>query len=271
MPWEGFPLSVQPATVQSNGLLQHAVESPYQGPGTTIQILLPDQFDRDKATRVVYVLPVELLDGAQCGDPLVEIRKSNLHNEYQLVCVKPTFSHAPWYADHPSDPEIRQESHFLKVVVPYIDHHYCSSDSAERLLIGFSKSGWGAFSLLMRHPDLFLRASAFDAPLAWQSPNRYGMGEIFDTQSNFDDYCISELLKPSAEKLGEKARLGLYGFSEFRGHHQFLHYRLLHFGIAHDYADGPRRAHRWDSGWLPEAISFLVRESAHSIVFRRCE
>ena len=256
-------MNVLPATVQSDGTFQHPVESPYQGSGTTIRVLLPDHFDRDKTARVLYVLPVELFDGTQCGDPLLEIRESNLHNEHQLVCVKPSFSHAPWYADHPSDPRIRQESHLLKVVVPFIDDHYCdSSNSTERLLLGFSKSGWGAFSLLMRHPDLFWRASAFDAPLAWQSPNRYGMGEIFDTQSNFDDYCISELLKPSAEKLGKAPRLGLYGFSEFRGHHQFLHYRLMHFGIAHDYADGPRRGHRWDTGWIPEAISFLVHSEA---------
>lgn len=254
-------MNVLPATVQSPGLFNHPVESPYQGPGTMIQVLLPDQFDRDKSARVLYVLPVELFDGTQCGDPLAEIQKCNLHNEHHLVCVKPTFSHAPWYADHPGDPEIRQESHFLKVVVPFIDRHYCGSgDSTERLLLGFSKSGWGAFSLLMRHPNLFRRASAFDAPLAWQSPNRYGMGEIFETQSNSDEYCISELLKPSAETMGKEPRLGLYGFSEFRGHHQFLHYRLLHFGIAHDYADGPRRAHRWDSGWLTEAVQFLTRQ-----------
>ena len=38
--------------------------------------------------------------------------------------VAPTFSHLPWYADHPTKPEIRQETYFLKVVVPFIDKTY---------------------------------------------------------------------------------------------------------------------------------------------------
>ena len=51
--------------------------------------------------------------------------------------------------------------------------------------IGFSKSGWGAFSLLLRHPEVFGRAAAWDAPLMLEQPNRYGMGAVFGSQENF--------------------------------------------------------------------------------------
>lgn len=253
-------MNISPAVRQPDGSLSHTVDSPYQGAGTKIHVLLPDGVTSGADASVLYLLPVEPHDGEQCGDPLAEVRKHDLHNRHQLICVKPTFSHAPWYADHPSDPCIRQESHFLQVVVPFIDREYCEARvSPCRLLLGFSKSGWGAFSLLLRFPGLFARAAAFDAPLAWQSPTRYGMGEVFDTQSNFDQYCVPELLEPAAGKLGGQPRLALYGYCDFRGHHQFLHFRLLHFGIPHEYADGPRRSHRWDGGWLPDAVDFLTR------------
>jgi hypothetical protein len=251
-------LRISPAIRDVDGTLSHAVISPYQKGETKIHVLLPSEMS--SGTSVLYVLPVEPQDGQQCGDPVGELRKLDFQNQHRLICVKPTFSHAPWYADHPSDPGIRQETHFLQVVIPFVDQTYCqANDSPRRLLVGFSKSGWGACSLLLRHPDVFARAAVFDAPLGWQSPNRYGMGEVFETQSNFDQYCVPELLQSSAAYLGNEPRLALYGYSDFRGHHQFLHYRLLHFGIAHEFADGPRRAHRWDSGWLPDAVEFLTR------------
>jgi hypothetical protein len=222
-------------------------------------VLLPDALSADADARVLYLLPVEPLDGTQCGDPLAEVRKHNLHHRHQLLCVQPTFSHPPWYADHPTDPHIRQESHFLKVVVPLIDEtHFAGRPPPERLLVGFSKSGWGAFSLLLRHPDLFAKAAAFDAPLAWESPNRYGTGEVFATQATMDKYCVSALVERMAASLAGEPRLALYGYSDFRGHHQFLHFRMLKLGISHEYADGPRREHRWDSGWLPEAVGFVA-------------
>ncbi len=260
----GFRMTKIAAAVrQSNDMLIHSVTSPFQADGTTIHVLLPDQFDPDKAHRVVYLLPVELFDDHQCGDPMNEVRKHDLHNKHALICVKPTFSHAPWYADHPTDPHIRQESHLLKVVVPFIDDTYLGRTGApERLLIGFSKSGWGAFSLLLRNPQVFSRAAAFDAPFGWETPDRYGMGEVFGTESNMDLYCVNLLIDHAGRQLGDSPRLALFGHSDFRGHLQFLHYRMLKLGIPHVFEDDGRREHRWDSGWLPQAVDFVVRDES---------
>ena len=246
----------------SDGLLSHRVRSPYQAGETAIHVLLPDACGTVgvpgiPSPRVVYVLPVEPHDGAACGDGLAEVQRLDLHNRHNVICVKPTFSQMPWYADHPRDPGIRQESRLLEVVVPFIDRTYCGFDcddastaAPRRLLLGFSKSGWGALSLLLRHPDLFDKAAVFDAPLAWESPNRYGMSEVFARQETLDRYCIVELLaRSAADALRDRPRVALYGYSDFRGHHQFVHYRLLALGIPHEFVDGPRREHEWGSGW----------------------
>jgi len=184
-----------------------------------------------------------------------------LHNKHQLICVYPTFSHLPWYADHPSDPQIRQESYFLRVVLPAIERRYPTLAEPEgRLLVGFSKSGWGAFSLLLRHPEVFGRAAAWDAPLTVERPVPFGMGGIFGDQENFEKYRITRLLEQRADQLARPSRsnqaprLALLGYDNFRQHHVAAHERMDALKIPHIYRDGPKRKHHWQSGWLPEAV-----------------
>ncbi len=119
----------------------------------------------------------------------------------------PTFSHLPWFADHPSDPHIRQETYFLKVVLPFIERTYpVGTDRLSRALLGFSKSGWGAWTLLLRHPDMFERAAAWDAPMTMEVP-RYGMAPIAGTQENFERYRVTTLLRERG-KLSSAASRG---------------------------------------------------------------
>ena len=251
--------SVSPAVKNEAGILVHTVRSEYQSGATKIKVLLPSVRDAAVPHPVLYVLPVEPLDGVHWGDGLREVRNNDLHNKFGVICVQPTFSELPWYADHPTIATRRQESYFLKVVVPFIDRTYPTLARAEgRWLLGFSKSGYGAFSLLLRHPTLFGRAVAWDAPLMMERPDRYGMADIFGTQENFEQYRISTLLKQRAGGLPASVRLVHFGYGGFREHHQSAHKLMEKLGIAHQYRDGPKRAHSWHSGWLPEALEMLA-------------
>ena len=72
---------------------------------------------------------------------------------------------------------------FSKVVVPFVEKSYpVPAKCDSRLLLGFSKSGWGAWSLLLRHPDVFGRAAAWDAPLMMDRFGKYGTSPIFGSQ-----------------------------------------------------------------------------------------
>src|SRR5262249_3772713 len=129
-----------------SGIITHTVTCPYQAGQTEIRVLLPDTMEPGKRYKVVYVLPVEAKAGAQYGDGLAAIKKLDLHNKHGFICVLATFSHLPWYADHPTDARIRQETYFLQVVLPFIEKTYPALPGPSgRLLVGFSKSGWGAF------------------------------------------------------------------------------------------------------------------------------
>jgi S-formylglutathione hydrolase FrmB len=203
--------------------------------------------------RILYVLPVEPREEAHYGDGFEELRKLAVQG---WLVVAPSFAQIPWYADHPTDPLRRHESHFVKAVVPFIDAQF-PADARRRCLLGFSKSGWGAYSLLLRHPDLFYAASAWDAPLTKDKPDQFKMQEIFGTQANFEGYRITTLLRENAALLRERKRLHLAGYGNFRKHTQDAHALLDELKIPHDYQDGPHREHVWGSGWLGEAVRAL--------------
>lgn len=266
-PSETDPPSVaelEPAVVDEHRFLVHEIRSEYQADATKIRVLLPDSLDADRFYPVLYVLPVEAGEESRYGDGLLECQRCDIANKYQWICVAPTFSALPWYADHPTDPELRQESYFLETVIPAIEATYPTQNAREgRFLVGFSKSGWGAFSLILRHPDLFARAAAWDAPLMMERPDRYGMGPIFGTQDNFEMYCISSLFSTRATDASEEfsrepARLIHLASDNFLEHHMQAHALMKDVGLVDQYRDGPRGVHDWHSGWLAESVDVLA-------------
>ncbi|HUE70835.1 MAG TPA: alpha/beta hydrolase-fold protein [Pirellulaceae bacterium] len=250
---------VSSARVEDQGVHVHLIQSPYQRGRTKIHVLLPKTVDESKRYAVIYVLPVEAREEARYGDGLAEVLKHGLHNKYQAIFVAPTFSDLPWYADHPTKQEVRQETYFLQVVVPLVEKLYPAEASVEgRRLLGFSKSGWGAWSLLLRHPSVFGRAAAWDAPLMLDAPGKYGSGEIFGTQANFEKYRIAKLLGDS--RLDDERRLILIGQGNFQREHEQVHELMKNLKVPHTYRDGQVRKHDWHSGWVTEAVELLLAE-----------
>jgi len=247
---------------ERDGVFYHTLPCAFQQAPLEIQVLLPDQGIPGVCYPVVYLLPVEAWGESRWGDPLREVRAHQLHNLHQVICVVPGFDHLPWYADHPTNPFIRQESAFLHAVLPHIASCYPTLETPRgRRLLGFSKSGWGAFSLLLRHPQLFGKAAAWDAPLMQAQPNDFGMEEIFATQENFDPYQLSSLFEQHATQLRRGTYLALTGYSAFQDDMRRAHELLRRLLIPHHYADGPERAHHWESGWMPQAFALLMGDA----------
>lgn len=250
------------AEKDEHGFFVHAVKSEFQQGETQIRVLVPDRLEAGRTYPAVYVLPVEAGRENRYGDGLEEVKRCDLNNKHQAIFIAPTFSHLPWYADHPTDPAIRQESYLLEVVVPFIDKNYpVSQHAAGRYLLGFSKSGWGAWSLLLRRPEMFAKAAAWDAPLMMDRLGLYGTAPIFATQERYDAYRLDRRLAEAAGRLGDRPRLILTGYGGFRQHHQRAHQLLLELKIPHQYRDGPQRKHDWHSGWVEEAADLLLGQA----------
>jgi len=246
--------------VERDGLLVYTVTSALQEGPCAVQVLRPDAVDPEKRYPVLYVLPVAPGIHGRWGSGIVEARRTNVHNRFGLICVAPALSDWPWYADHPTDPAKQQERYLLEVVLPLVEgRHPALRQPRGRLLVGFSKSGWGAWSLLLRHPDVFGRAAAWDAPLMEQTPERFEMASVFGTQEHFERYRITDLLQRRADLLRTgPPRLVLTGHGNFGAHAERMHRRLEAMRIPHRYENRTRRQHDWHSGWFAETVRHLI-------------
>jgi hypothetical protein len=248
------------------------IESEYQYGPNRLDILLPANMESDKKYPVIYVLPVAKGPGedrekwgyglaAIRGENLLGNPPENLADKYGAICVFPVFDTVPWYGDSLINPKIRHESYLMKVVLPLIERTYpVIAEPRGRLLLGFSKSGWGAVSLLLRHPDVFGRAAAFDAPLMAQWPGSWGIAEQFGTKESFAPCYIPRQLETQAPNLKGSTRLILIGYDNFRDHMERADLLLKQLAIPHEYDDGPKRRHHWYSGWVPQAVEALIRD-----------
>lgn len=253
------PAHISAGTKHPEGWVAHEVRSAFQAGPTELRVLVPADPKAGEKFPAVYLLPVEAGRESRYGDGLAEIKKLDLHNRLRAVFVAPTFSQLPWYADHPTKADVRQETYFRKVVVPFVEETYPVRAGADgRLLLGFSKSGWGAFSLLLRHPDEFGKAAAWDAPLMMDAPGKYGSGDVFGTPENFQEYQVTRLLNARAHRLRGGRRLILLGYGSFRADHKKAHELMDDLLISHEYQDGPARKHDWHSGWVAEAADRLI-------------
>ncbi|HRZ46335.1 MAG TPA: alpha/beta hydrolase-fold protein [Candidatus Paceibacterota bacterium] len=254
---------VDEPVVDASGMVRYAIRSPYQQGQTTVRFLAPPEGASGAEHRFLFVLPVEPGAANRYGDGLLEVLQHRLHIRHHLVVVAPSFSDWPWYADHPTNALIRQETYLLKTILPLADRLY-PTPHPRRLLLGFSKSGWGAMTLILRHPDLFDAACVWDAPLMMDQPGRYNSGPIFHTQENFDRYRVSRLLRENAGAFRAVQRIGLMGCCNFGDHMRQTHDLLDRLGIPHVYIDRTRKTHAWDSGWVEDAVDQLVAMAGSS-------
>jgi len=248
------------ATTDADGFLLHHIESDLQAGPTDLRVLLPDKRQAEERFPVVFVLPVEAGRETRYGDGLVEVQKQDLHNKHRAIFVAPSFFHLPWYANHTNDPAIAQQSYLFEVVLLVSKHYPIVREKDPFYLLGFSKSGWGAVSMLLKDPKLFTRAAAWDAPLMMDQLGKYGTTPIFGDQENFAKYSLPKVVNELYDPEQFHHKLILTGYGGFRTEMQQFHTLLEKHNIKHLYQDGPQRKHDWHSGWVAEAVELLLEK-----------
>jgi hypothetical protein len=263
-----------PVKPDTNGVWHDTLTSPYAVGTNTIAVLLPDHFDPAKKHSVLYVLPVEGRGSSRYGDGLAVIRKLNAHNRHNLIVAAPSFEIPPWFGNHATDPGRRYEDYMVKTVVPFIESRYPTTGTPEgRLLLGFSKSGWGAFTLILRNPDVFGYAASWDAPLmltekqfgVWQTDQNFG------TPENMGPYLPSVLLRDKSGPFREKTRLVLAGKNLFGtmsdkrfpyegpSHTEAAHALMEQVGVKHAYDPEVAAPHSWNPKWVGPVLEKLMQ------------
>ena len=257
-----------PVTDAQRGVQRYSIESPFLSGKNVIEVLLPDKLEPGRKYRVLYVLPVDVGIGGQWGDALMAVKKANTHNQHNLICVCPAFDTIPWFGAHADNPRIRHEDYLTKVVVPLVDRDFATMAKPDgRLLLGFSKSGCGAFTLLLRNPQTFGYAASWDAPLMMRPSDlgKYGSKIHFGTPEQFAKYLPTELCKAQAAALQAKTRLVLTGSDGFDKDTRGMHEWLTQLKVAHMYHPDWSYKHHWETGWvgpLADALMALVEPPA---------
>lgn len=252
-------------SVEEKRVILHKVISEFQNIPTDIRVLLPKNIQKDKQYKVLYILPtVPQRWDFWWNSGLHEAVKYDLCNKYDLICVCLSLEKMPWFGDHPSNRKVRQESYIVRFVVPFIDEHYPTLQKPQgRLLLGISKAGCGAFTLLLRYPEIFGKAVAWDAPLMYRNIKQLpesGLADVFGTEENFNQYYFPDLLKKQAKALsGQPARLILMGYGEIKDQVEQAHSLMESLHVPHMYDNRIEREHKWQSGWMPDAVKYLMQ------------
>jgi len=255
------------------GVEAHTGESEFQNGKQEIRVLLPDDYSSQKQYPVLYVLPVVSGWTRRYDRSLDVLQKMDAHNRHDLIIVTMSFEKTPWYGDHAANPKIRQASYLKEHVVPFVEGRYSTIRRSDgRLLLGFSKSGWGAISLLLRNPDFFGYAAAWDSPMMLPDFH-YSMDEVFGTREQLAQYRPDLLAVHRKESFQSSPRFVLLGENLWGtlipapggGSHTTEFHRLLEQENVKHVFDGSLKAnHSWDEKWMAPALDALMRLATHT-------
>ena len=262
-------LTVSYPQTDGNGVIWYDATSSYNGPGSTIlRVLPPTNPASGMPHRFIYVLPaisdVDLQD--EFGDGLEELLALNVHNDYNAHIIAPSFQFEPWYANHNSDPVRQYESFMVHDLVTWVQANLSITGQEEHWLVGFSKSGFGAVTLLFRNPTVFDAAAAWDFPADQPDTDGFGMLDNYGTEANFqNNYRLTaDWIAARKAPFQTTKRLWLskdyvtyYGSPTYRDEVLAIAERLSDNDVQFMLSGGVTRIHSWTSGWLPQAVAGL--------------
>ncbi len=257
--------SVQYVSTDANNVQTYSVTSAANGPGAqTLRVLQPTHPAAGVAHNFVYALPVEAGLGTTFGDGLNTLQGLDAEDQYNLTIIEPTFAIDPWYADNPTNASEQYET-FMTELQPWVNANFSTSGTEQSWLIGFSKSGIGAEDLILKHPDLFTLAAAWDFPADMPSYDYYGPSSTanYGTDANFQaNYRLTQAFVDAHKApFQTNNRLWLGGYNMFQTDISDYDALLTSEGILHTTGPSELMDHNWDGGWVPEALAALYQDS----------
>ncbi len=272
------PLLIQYRSTDSNGVASYNFTSSDDGYGThVLRVLAPTNPAPGVPHNFLYVLPVEPELGTVYGDGLETLRGLNAQNQYNLTIIEPSFAIDPWYADNPNDPNLHYETFLTNDLVPWVTQNLTPpaasqpfaplTGNGQNWLIGFSKSGIGGADLLLKHPDLFAVAASWDFPADMATYSQFGSSSAnnYGTDANFQaNYRLTPTFVDTHKTpFLSKNRIWIGGYYDIFGTDVADYDALLTSeGIAHTTETPQLMPHRWDSGWIPIALSAMSQDGA---------
>ena len=127
-----------------------------------------------------------------------------------------------------------------------------------KVLVGFSKSGLGAWNIALSIPDEIIGTIIFDAPVARETLPPWGTKDFYSNDEEWKaDLPIRHVMEFKSA-LPEKHRLILVSGANFQDEMSRLSRALLDANVHHTFRYRPEMKHHWQSGWIEEALNLLT-------------
>jgi hypothetical protein len=224
-----------------------------------VRVLAPTNPSNSHSHTFLYALPVEPgLDQSTYGSGLNELQKLDVQDKYDATIIEPIFPNFSWYADSATDPTMNYETFMSTILPAWVDSAFDPSGTDKNLLIGFSKSGYGALDLLLKHPAVFADAAAWDFP-GDMVYNEYGGGANYGTYANFlANYQLNgTFLDTWKAPFTTQDRIWMSSSDVFQSQVSDFDTLLTAHGILHTLSPATTDAHAWSGGWLSDAVAGL--------------
>jgi hypothetical protein len=235
-----------------------------------VRVLAPDHPSTDYPHSFLYALPVEAgFAQTSWGSGLDELQKLGVENQYNTTIIEPIFPIDPWYADNPVDPTIDYETFTGTLLPEWVDSHLATTGTEKNLLIGYSKSGYGAVDLEFKHPSVFDAVAAWDFVADMSSYDERGPSSTsgYGTETNFqDNYRMTGAFIDSLKApFTTKDRIWISEGPTFQTQVADFDALLTSHGVLHSLSAHPYHSHSWSAGWLSDAIAGLYGLEKHAV------
>ncbi len=227
-----------------------------------VRVLTPQRPSTNYQHSFLYDLQVEPgLAQSTYGSGLDELEKLDVEDQYNATIIEPIFPIDSWYADNPNDPTINYETFVADILPQWVDSNFSATGTEKNLLVGLSKSGYGALDLEFKHPSVFSAVAAFDFPGDMSSYDEFGSSSANDygTQANFqDNYEMNaSFIDAHATPFTTQDRILISEGPVFQSQVADFDSLLTSQGVMHTTLNQTNDAHTWSSGWLSGAIAGL--------------
>lgn len=132
------------------------------------------------------------------------------------------------------------------------------------VLIGFSKSGLGAWNIARRIPDRVSATIIFDAPVARDALPPWGTAPFYSDDAAWQEDLPLRTCRPFQLAMPSHHRLVLISGANFHSEMCTLSNKLAGMGMEHVFQPRPEMKHHWNSGWPQEGLNDITGRSESS-------
>ncbi len=173
-----------------------------------------------------------------------------------------TYGAAPARLHHYPDVLVRQV--FFPSLVWYNEnireqaiHQIREWESGPFVLVGFSKSGLGAWNIARTIPDCISATIIFDSPVARRKLHPAGAAAFYPDDTAWQADLPVSMIQEFATAMQRTHQLVLISGERFHEEMSNLSQSLRDAGIAHAFLPRPHMRHHWNSGWIDQGLKEL--------------